>query len=178
MVIRTFKGKTPVIGEGTFVAETAAVIGDVRIGRQSSIWYGAVVRGDENSIDIGDRVSIQDCAVVHISHGETGKVHVGNDVIVGHNATVHACTVGDHCLIGMGSTVLDGAEIGEGSIIAAQSLVLGRTKVGPYEMWAGVPAKFVKKISPELVAKMIDRGVQLYVELADIYSSEGQTLIP
>lgn len=172
MVIRSFKGVTPEIGEGTFVAETAAIIGKVKIGRECSIWYGASVRGDENSIEIGDRVSVQDCTVVHVSPGEGGACRIGSDVVIGHNATVHACTVGSHCLIGMGATVLDGAVVGDGSIVAAHALVLGKTEIGPYEMWAGVPAKFVKKITPEAVARTIDHGVKDYVELAEIYSKE------
>lgn len=169
MVVRSFRGKTPEIGEKTFIAETAAVIGDVKIGAQSSVWYGASVRADSNSIEIGDRVSVQDCAVIHTSGGEGGAVRIGSDVVIGHNATVHACTVGDHCLLGMGSTVLDGAVIGEGSIVAAHALVLGKTVVGPYEMWAGVPAKFVKKIPPQVVARTIDAGAEHYAELAELY---------
>jgi Carbonic anhydrases/acetyltransferases, isoleucine patch superfamily len=94
------------------VAETAAILGDVKLGDNCSLWYGAVLRGDENSIEIGDRVNIQDCTVVHVSEGDSGKVRIGSDVIIGHNATVHACTVGNHCLIGMGATVLDGAVVG------------------------------------------------------------------
>ena len=170
MTIHSFRGKDPQIGEGTFIAETAAVIGDVRIGRDSSVWYSAVVRGDDNSIEIGDRVSVQDCCCIHVTKG-AGNVKIGNDVVIGHNATVHACTVGNHCLIGMGATVLDGAVIGEGSIIAAGALVLSRTVVGPSELWAGVPAKFVKKISAEKIHDLIDEGVQDYVELAAEYIS-------
>ena len=170
MIIHSFKGIRPEIGEGTFVAENAAIIGKVKIGAQCSVWYGAAIRGDENSIEIGDRVSVQECAVVHVSEGELGAVRIGSDVIIGHNATVHGCTVGNHCLIGMGSTVLDGAVIGDGSIIAAGALVLGKTQVGPGEMWAGVPAKFVKNVSPEAVERTIDRGVADYVALAAVYN--------
>lgn len=169
MHIVPFQGKTPQIGEGTFVAPTAAVIGDVKIGSQCSVWYSAVIRGDENSIEIGDRVSVQDCTVVHVSPGTGGHVKIGSDVVIGHNATVHACTVGDHCLIGMGATVLDGAVVGEGSVVAAHALVLGKTVIGPNEMWAGVPARMVKKISPDAVAKTIDQGVRHYVDLAAEY---------
>lgn len=168
-MIRRFRNSIPEIGERTFIAETAAVIGEVKIGSDCSVWYSAVIRGDENSIEIGDRVSIQDCTVIHVSEGENGGVKIGNDIIIGHNATVHACTVGDHCLIGMGATVLDGAVIGKGSIVAAHALVLGNTRIGPNEMWAGVPAKFVKKVSPEAMSKTIDRGVSNYIELAAEY---------
>lgn len=169
-MIQSFRGITPQVGDGTFVAETAAIVGDVKIGSQCSVWYSAVIRGDENSIEIGDRVSIQDCTVIHVSGGEGGSVHIGNDIIIGHNATVHACTVHDKCLIGMGSTVLDGAVVGEGSIVAAGALVLGKTIIGPNEMWAGVPAKFVKKVSPEAVERTIMRGVAEYVTLAEEYN--------
>ena len=169
MTIRTIKGKTPQFGKDCFIAETAAVLGDVKMGDNCSVWYSAVLRGDDNSIEIGDRVNVQDCAVIHVSEGEGGKVHIGSDVVIGHNATVHAATIHDHTLIGMGATILDGAEIGEGSLVAAHALILGKTKVGPYELWAGVPAKFVKKLSPEAVARTIDAGVQAYVEWAEVY---------
>lgn len=171
MIIHSFKDWTPEIGEGCFIAETAAVIGNVRIGRDSSVWYSAVVRGDVNSITIGERVSVQDGTVIHVASGdEKGAVVIGNDVVIGHNATVHACTIGSHCLIGMGSTVLDGAVVGDGAIVAAGALVTGRTVIGPNEMWAGVPAKFVKKVNPEVVSRAIDHGVSSYVELAHIYN--------
>lgn len=169
MIIREFKGEKPVIGEGCFMAETAAVIGRVRMGRDCSVWYGACIRGDENSIVIGDRVNVQDCSVIHVSEGEGGQVQIGSDVTIGHNATVHACTVGSNCLIGMGATVLDGAVIGDGSIVAAGALVLGKTVIGPNEMWAGVPAKFVKALTPEAVERIVSRGVAHYVEMAGEY---------
>ena len=100
MIIHTIKGKTPVIGSDCFVAETAAVLGDVTIGDNCSLWYGAVVRGDDNSIRIGSRVSVQDCVVIHVSEGENGEVVIGDDVVLGHNATIHAAKIGNHCLVG------------------------------------------------------------------------------
>jgi len=169
MIVRKFRGISPEIGEGTFVAETAAITGDVKIGKDCSIWYGASLRGDENSIEIGDRVSVQDCTVVHVSRGEGGSVKVGSNCVIGHNVTLHAATVGSHCLIGMGATVLDGAVVGDGSIVAAHALVLGKTVIGPGEMWGGVPAKFIKQVSPEAVERTIDAGVRDYVELAREY---------
>ncbi|MBQ0044429.1 MAG: gamma carbonic anhydrase family protein [Bacteroidales bacterium] len=172
MLIHSFKGIYPEIGDDCFIAETAAIVGQVRMGDNCSVWYGAVLRGDVNTIEIGDRVNIQDCAVIHVSGGEGGNVVIGNDVVIGHNATVHGATVGSHCLIGMGATVLDGAVIGDGSLVAAHALVLGKTVIGPGELWAGVPAKFVKKISPAAVERTIDKGVQSYVELAEIYNEE------
>ena len=173
MIIRKYNGISPEIGEGTFVAETAAVVGDVKIGKECSIWYGASLRGDENSIEIGDRVSVQDCTVVHVSCGEGGAVKVGSDVIIGHNVTLHGATVGNRCLIGMGATVLDGAVIGDGSIVAAHALVLGKTVIGPGEMWGGVPAKFIKNVTPEALARIVDPGVEDYVKLAAEYLQDN-----
>lgn len=169
MVIREFEGKAPQIGEGTFVAETAAIAGDVTIGKDCSVWYSAVIRADGNSVEIGDCVSVQDCACIHITSKEGGNVIIGSNVVIGHNATVHACTVGDRCLLGMGCTVLDGAVIEEGSIVGAGALVLGNTHIGPGELWAGVPAKFIKKVSGEMAASAIDEGVAEYVSLARKY---------
>jgi len=145
--IRDYNGVTPQIGSNCFIAETAAVIGKVVIGDDCSIWYSAVLRGDVNSITIGSRTNIQDCACVHVTGG-TGPTVIGNDVSVGHNATVHGCTIHDGALIGMGATVLDGAEVGEGAIVAAGALVLQNTKIGPHEIWGGVPAKFIKHTKP------------------------------
>lgn len=172
MVIRTIKGKTPQLGKECFVAETAAILGDVKLGDECTVWYGAVIRGDDNSIEIGDRVNVQDCTVIHVSEGELGKVKIGSDVVIGHNATVHAATIGNHCLIGMGATVLDGAVIEDGSLVAAHALVLGKTHIGPNELWGGVPAKFIKNISPEAVERTIDEGVKAYVEWGKVYNEE------
>jgi len=172
MVIRTIKGKTPQLGKECFVAETAAILGDVKLGDECTVWYGAVIRGDDNSIEIGDRVNVQDCTVIHVSEGELGKVKIGSDVVIGHNATVHAATIGNHCLIGMGATVLDGAVIEDGSLVAAHALVLGKTHIGPNELWGGVPAKFIKNISPEAVERTIDEGVKAYVEWGKVYNDE------
>ena len=169
MIIHTIKGKTPRIGEECFVAETAAILGDVTIGNNCSVWYSAVIRGDENSIEIGDRVSVQDCTVIHVSGGESGKVRIGSDVVLGHNATIHAATIGNHCLVGMGATILDGAVVEDGSLVAAHALVLGKTHIGPGELWGGVPAKFIKNISPEVVERTIDEGVKSYVEWGKTY---------
>lgn len=163
--------KTPKMGKGCFVAETATVVGDVTMGEQCSVWFSGVVRGDDNYVRIGDRVNIQDCAVIHTSPGESGSALIGSDVVIGHGAIVHGCQVDSHVLIGMGSTILDGAHVGEGSIVAAHALVLGRTQIGPYELWGGVPARFIKKVSPEFVARMIDAGAKEYCRWADVYAS-------
>jgi len=173
MIIREFEGKMPQIGEGSFVAETAAIAGDVTIGKDCSIWYSAVIRADGNSVEIGDRVSVQDCCCIHITSRDGGNVVIGSDVVIGHNATIHACTVGDRCLLGMGCTILDGAVVGSGSIVGAGALVLGGTGIGPGELWAGVPAKFIKKVSEEMAKNAIDEGVDEYVRLAHAYSASN-----
>lgn len=170
MIIKAFQDKEPQMGEGCFIAETAAVIGDVKMGKQCSVWYSAVVRGDVNSIEIGDRVNVQDGAVIHVSHADGGNVVIGDDVVIGHNAIVHAAKVGSKVLIGMGATVLDGAQIADGAMIAANALLLSKSVVGPNELWAGVPAKFVKTVSPEVVKFAVEEGVEEYVEMARIYN--------
>ena len=167
------KDKKPQTGKDCFIAETAAVIGDVVMGDSCSVWFSAVVRGDDNIIRLGDRVNVQDGAVVHCTAGEAGRTLIADDVVIGHNATIHGCRIDSHVLIGMGSTVLDGAHIHEGSIVAAHALVLGKTQIGPYELWGGVPARFIKKVSPEFVSRMIDAGAMAYADLAQTYSSEA-----
>ena len=176
MVVK-LKGVAPQIGERAFVAETAAVIGDVKIGDDSSVWYSAVIRGDVNHIDIGSRVSIQDGAVIHCSTGSGLETVIADDVVVGHNATIHSARIESHCLIGMGSTILDKAHVGSGSIVAAGALVLGKTEIGPNELWGGVPAKFIKKITPEAVERTIDHGVNEYVTWAHAFADETETII-
>lgn len=146
-IIRKVRGYTPKMGKGCFLADNAAIIGDVTMGDDCSIWFGAVLRGDVNTITIGDRVNIQDGSVLHTLY-QKSTIEIGNDVSVGHNVTIHGAKVHDMALIGMGSVILDNAEIGEGAIVAAGSVVLGGTKVGAHELWAGSPAKFKKMVDP------------------------------
>ena len=146
-IIRKVRGFTPKIGEGTFLADNAVVVGDVTIGDECSIWFGAVLRGDVNTITLGNRVNVQDGSVLHTLY-QKSVIEIGNDVSIGHNVTIHGAKINDMALIGMGSTILDHAEIGEGAIIAAGSVVLSGTKVGPHELWAGSPAKFKKMVDP------------------------------
>ena len=146
-IIRKVRGFTPKIGEGTFLADNAVVVGDVTIGDECSIWFGAVLRGDVNTITLGNRVNVQDCSVLHTLY-QKSVIEIGDDVSIGHNVTIHGAKIHDMALIGMGSVVLDDAEIGEGAIIAAGSVVLSGTKVGPHELWAGSPAKFKKMVDP------------------------------
>jgi carbonic anhydrase/acetyltransferase-like protein (isoleucine patch superfamily) len=146
--IRELNGITPQVGEDTFLAETAVLVGDVVVGRDCSIWYNAVLRGDVNPIRIGDRVNIQDGAVLHTLY-KRSIVEIGNDVSVGHNVNIHGAKVEAFCLIGMGATLLDNVVVGEGAIVGANSLVLSGTHIEPYTVWAGVPAKKVKDLPPE-----------------------------
>ena len=142
------RGFTPTIGEGTFLAENATVIGDTVIGDDCSIWFNTVIRGDVNSIRIGNRVNIQDGSVLHALY-QKSTIEIGNDVSIGHNVTLHGCKIHDFALIGMGAVVMDDAEVGEGALVAAGSVVLSRTKIGANELWGGAPAKFIKMVDPE-----------------------------
>ena len=146
-IIRNVRGFTPKIGKDTFLADNAVVVGDVTIGDECSIWFGAVLRGDVNTITLGNRVNVQDGSVLHTLY-QKSTIEIGDDVSIGHNVTIHGAKIHDMALIGMGSGVLDDAEIGEGAIIAAGSVVLKGTKVGPHELWAGSPAKFKKMVDP------------------------------
>ena len=146
-IIRNVRGFTPKIGKDTFLADNAVVVGDVTIGDECSIWFGAVLRGDVNTITLGNRVNVQDGSVLHTLY-QKSTIEIGDDVSIGHNVTIHGAKIHDMALIGMGSVVLDDAEIGEGAIIAAGSVVLKGTKVGPHELWAGSPAKFKKMVDP------------------------------
>ena len=129
-LIKSVRGFTPQIGENTYLSENATIVGDVTIGRDCSIWFNAVLRGDVNPIRIGDRVNIQDGSVLHTLY-ERSVVEIGNDVSVGHNVTIHGATIKDGALIGMGSTILDYAVVGEGAIVAAGALVLSNTVIEP-----------------------------------------------
>lgn len=165
-IIRELQGKVPSIGEDTFIAENATIIGDVQMGKQGSIWYNAVIRGDVNSIEIGDKVNIQDNAVIHCTY-QKAPTKIGNNVSIGHRAIVHGCTIHDHVLIGMGAIVMDGVVVEEGSIIAAGAVVLENTYVEKGSIYAGIPAVKVKSVSPELLSGQIERIADAYV----LYSS-------
>ena len=164
-LIRSVRGFTPRFADEPFLAETAVVIGDVVMGGNCSVWYNAVVRGDVNSIRIGDRVNIQDGAVLHCTF-ERASLAIGNDVSIGHNAIVHGCTIHDKVLVGMGSIVMDHAVIGEGSVIAAGAVVLQNTIVEPGSLMAGVPAKRVREVGAELSKNEIERIARNYLKYA------------
>ncbi|HEY1815840.1 MAG TPA: gamma carbonic anhydrase family protein [Kofleriaceae bacterium] len=171
MIVRAHDGKRPALGRGVFLAETCAVIGDVIIGDESSIWYGTVVRGDVMPIRIGARTSVQDNTVVHVTSGFSGTT-IGDDCTIGHAAIIHACTVEDGCLIGMGSILLDGARIGRGSLVGAGALVTPGTDIPPNSLVLGSPAR-VKRSIDDKEREQIAYGATHYVELARRYLAEA-----
>lgn len=173
MSIRSFEGVAPQVAKSAYVDEQAAVIGDVIIGDESSIWPMTVLRGDVNSIRIGARTSIQDGTVCHVTHDHAGQpggfpLNVGDDVTVGHNVTLHGCTIGNKCLVGMGSTVLDGAVLEDGVFLAAGSLVPpGKRLEGGY-LWVGSPVKKARPLSEDETA-WLSYSAQHYARLKDKY---------
>lgn len=170
-LIRSVRGFTPRFGRDPFLAETAVVIGDVVAGDQCSVWYNAVVRGDVHSIRIGDRVNIQDGAVLHCTY-ERAALTIGNDVSIGHNAIVHGCTIHDKVLVGMGAIVMDHAVIGEGSVIAAGAVVLQHTIVEPGSLMAGVPARRVRAVGDDLSRNEIERIAANYLKYASWFKEQ------
>lgn len=149
-IIKSLNGFTPKIGKNCFIAENAVIVGDVEIGDDCSIWYSCVLRGDVNPIRVGNRVNIQDGAVLHTLH-KRSIVEVGDDVSVGHNAIIHGAKVGSNVLVGMGAILMDNAEVADGSIIAAGAVVLSNKKLEP-GVYAGIPAAQVKEGSEEITA--------------------------
>lgn len=152
-LIMSVRGFTPEIGKDCFLAPNAAIVGDVVVGDECSIWFNTTLRGDVNSIRVGNRVNIQDGSVLHTLY-QKSTIEIGNDVSIGHNVVIHGAKIKDYALIGMGAIVMDDAEVGEGALVAAGSVVLSRTKIGNHEMWAGAPAKFVKMVEPEKAKEM------------------------
>ncbi len=166
MIIRPVKDKIPKIPKDCFIAENATIVGDVVMGNECSIWFNAVVRGDVNFIKIGNKVNIQDGAIIHATY-KTSPTTIGNNVSIGHNAIVHGCTVQDNVLIGMGSIVMDDCVVESNSIIAAGAVVTKNTRVEGGSIYAGIPARKIKDISPELSKGEIERIANNYV----LYSS-------
>jgi carbonic anhydrase/acetyltransferase-like protein (isoleucine patch superfamily) len=160
-LIKTCRGKSPQITESTWIAENATLVGDLKMGENCSIWFNAVVRADVNSIVFGDNVNIQDGAVIHCTFEKT-KTILGNNVSVGHNALVHGCLIGDNVLIGMGSIVMDNCIVEDNCIIAAGAVVLENTHIKSGSIWAGIPAKKVKDLSPELFEGEVKRIAKNY----------------
>ena len=166
-LILPYGDKRPRIGRGVFLAPNATIIGDVEIGDESSIWFGAVLRGDVGPIRIGRRTNVQDLACIHMTGG-VSITELGDDVTVGHGAILHGCKVGDRCLIGMGSIIMDGALIGDTSVVAAGSVVAPRTQFPPRSLVRGKPARLVREVNADEAALGID-GAAHYLEMAGSY---------
>lgn len=156
----------PQLGDNCFIAPNATIVGEVVMGNDCSIWFNAVLRGDVNFIRMGNKVNVQDGAIIHCTYQKYGTT-IGNNVSIGHNAIVHGCVIQDNVLVGMGAIVMDNAQIGSNSIIAAGAVVLENTIVEPGTIYAGIPAKKVKDISQELIHGEIDRIANNYL----MYSS-------
>lgn len=167
-IIRPLLGKTPEIGEDCFLAETAIVIGDVVLGSGCSIWYGAVLRGDVHYIRVGNNTNIQDNAVIHATY-QKSPTNIGNYVTIAHGAIVHGCTIHDNVMIGMNAVILDDAVIESNSIVAAGSVVSKGTRVESGSVYAGIPAKKIKDISPELLEGEIKRISKAYAMYSGWY---------
>ena len=171
-LIKSVRGFTPSFANDCWLAETAAVIGDVQMGRHCTVWFNAVVRGDVNSIRVGDYTNIQDGAVIHCTYRKAAT-SIGSYVSIGHNAIVHGCTIEDHVLIGMGAIVMDGAVIEEGAIVAAGAIVTQGKRVERGSIYAGNPARFLKKVSEEQLEFNI-RTANNYVKYAGWFQSEDE----
>lgn len=173
-MIRTYQGRVPRIPQNCYVDQSAQVIGDVALGENSSVWMNAVLRGDVHSIRVGANSNVQDCAVLH-GQRNLYSVTVGDWVTIGHNATVHGCRVEDAVVIGMGATVLNDCRIGEGSIIAAGTVLPEHTVVPPRTLWAGVPGKQRRSLDDKDRALILEYA-QNYLDYTKIYLSEGAHL--
>jgi len=173
-VILPVNGAVPIFGKDCYIAPNATIVGDVVMGDNCSIWFNSVLRGDVNSIRMGNKVNVQDGAVIHCTY-EKAATTIGNNVSIGHNAIVHGCVIEDNVLIGMGAIVMDNAVIGSNSIIGAGSVVLENTRVEPGCIYAGVPAKKVKDISQEMISGEIDRIANNYVMYSSWFKEGEET---
>ncbi|MDA9206787.1 gamma carbonic anhydrase family protein [Crocinitomicaceae bacterium] len=162
-LIKKCRGFEPHIGEDCWLAENATLVGDLKMGDQCSVWFNAVVRADVNTIRIGNRVNIQDGAVLHCTYEKT-QVVIGNNVSIGHNALIHGCTIEDNVLIGMGSIVMDNCHVKSNAIVAAGAVLLEGTTVESWSIYAGVPAKKVKSLSKELFKGEVERISKNYIK--------------
>lgn len=169
--IQSVRGFTPQIGENCFLAVNSTIVGDVVIGNDCSIWFNAVLRGDVNSIRVGNGVNIQDGSVLHTLY-QKSTIEIGDHVSIGHNVVIHGAKIHDYALIGMGAIVMDDAVVGEGALVAAGSVVLSRTQIGPHEMWAGAPAKFIKMVEPEKAKEMNFKIARNYLMYSQWYDDQ------
>ena len=162
-LIKSCRGETPVFGDNCWFAENATIVGEVKMGNDCSVWFNSVIRGDVNSIQIGDKVNVQDGAVIHCTFEKT-KANIGNNVSIGHNALVHGCEIRDNVLIGMGAIVMDHCVVQSNCIIAAGAVLLEGTKTEEWSVYAGVPAKKVKTLTPDLFEGEVKRIANNYVK--------------
>lgn len=172
-LIKEVRGYNPKIGENCFLAENATIIGDVEIGNDCSIWFNTVLRGDVNTIKIGNGVNVQDGTVLHTLY-QKSTITIGDNVSIGHNVTIHGAEVRDYALVGMGSTILDHAIVGEGAIVAAGSLVLSNTEIEPGTIWGGVPAKFIKRVDPDQSKEINQKIAHNYLMYSSWYKEEEE----
>lgn len=166
-IILPWKDVYPVIAPNAFVAPNATIIGDTQIESEASIWFNVVLRGDVNYIRVGARTNIQDGTVVHVSSAEHPTL-IGANVLIGHLAMIHACTLEDNCFVGMSATVMDGAVVEKGAMVAAGALIAPGKRVGAGQLWAGTPAKYIRDVTPEETASFPIQ-IQRYVDLGQAY---------
>ena len=171
-IIKTVRGKTPVIGKNCYIAENAVIIGDTAIGDNCSIWFGAILRGDVNYINIGNNVNIQDNAVIHATY-QKSPTNIGNNVSIAHGAVLHGCTIHDNVLIGINAVVLDDVIINSNSIVAAGAIVTKGTEVESGSVYGGSPAKKIKEMNPELLHGEIERIANNYSLYSSWYKEES-----
>ena len=170
-LVKSVRGFTPRFGRKCYLADNATVIGDVTMGDECSVWFNTVIRGDVNSIRIGNRVNVQDGSCLHTLY-QKADIVIGDDVTIGHNVTLHGAKIHDCALIGMGATLLDDCVVGKGAIVAAGALVLKNTVIGDGELWGGVPAKFIKKVDPEQAKELNQKIAHNYLMYASWYKEE------
>ena len=173
-IVKTVRGFTPKIGEKCFIAENATIVGDVEMGDECSVWFQAVVRGDVNSIRMGNKVNVQDGAIIHCTYQRT-KTTIGNNVSIGHRALVHGCTIQDNVLVGMGATIMDNATVESNCLIAAGAVVLENAHLKSGWIYAGIPAKPIKKLSQEAFDDNVKRIADAYVMYASWYDDTSNT---
>ena len=170
-IIKPVNGKIPLIPEDCYIAENATIVGEVIMGNQCSVWFNAVIRGDVHYIKMGNKVNVQDGAIIHATYLKS-PTNIGNNVSIGHNAIVHGCTVHDNVLIGMGSIIMDDCVVESNSIIAAGAVVTQNTRVEAGSIYAGVPAKKVKDVSKEMISGEIDRIANNYVKYSSWFKED------
>lgn len=170
-MIKKFRGKSPIIPDSCYISESVDLIGDVTLGENVSLWFGAVVRGDMHFITIGNRSNIQDNSVIHVTT-DVSPTRIGDEVTVGHNAIIHGATIEDRCLIGMGTIIMDDAVIGEGSIVGAGAVVPPNMIIPPRSLVVGLPAKIVRQTSDEELEMIIERA-QHYIDFSQEYKNQS-----